>query len=360
MKTMRIRKLLSPFRRFYLKAKEQHFLRQFIGFFLFRNNYIVRKNHKVVYVVSTPEYGNLGDHAIAIAEMELLRKCFSNYEIVEIGDTEFLYQYQCLHHLMKSEDIICLIGGGNFGVVYPEVEFVRRKVIQGCPHNKIILFPQTIDFGNSEYARKEFIKSKQIYQKHQRLYLMARERKSYEIMCREFYSNKVLLAPDVVLSWNPHIGTTVNDEILLCFRNDSERVMKNETRKLITDYLNNNQIRYKYLDTEKNRPIKKGERKREVYSMLEEIAAAKFVVTDRLHGMIFSYICGTPCLAFDNCNKKISGVAEWIHCPGILICTSADDIDELLFQISKEPHFECNTFEFETLLMDILKTIEKE
>lgn len=37
------------------------------------------------------------------------------------------------------------------------------------------------------------------------------------------------------------------------------------------------------------------------------------VITDRLHGMIFAAITGTPCIAFDNISKKVSGVYKWIE-----------------------------------------------
>ena len=43
------------------------------------------------------------------------------------------------------------------------------------------------------------------------------------------------------------------------------------------------------------------------------ISGKKLVVTDRLHCMIFCAVTGTPCIAFDNSNKKISGVYKmWL------------------------------------------------
>ena len=37
---------------------------------------------------------------------------------------------------------------------------------------------------------------------------------------------------------------------------------------------------------------------------IEEFQSAELVITDRLHGMIFSVITGTPCIAFDNLMRK--------------------------------------------------------
>ena len=50
------------------------------------------------------------------------------------------------------------------------------------------------------------------------------------------------------------------------------------------------------------------DRERIVLKRLVLFASYDFVITDRLHGMIFSYICGTPCIAFDNKTHKVSGV----------------------------------------------------
>ena len=44
-----------------------------------------------------------------------------------------------------------------------------------------------------------------------------------------------------------------------------------------------------------------------VYNKLTEFASARLVITDRLHGLIFSAITNTPCIAFDNLSGKVHG-----------------------------------------------------
>lgn len=355
---MKIRKLAHWCRRAYFKFINQHYWHQFIGFFRHAREYRSYSSKKKIYVVSTPEYGNLGDHAIAIAEVSLLKKLYPDYDVVEIGDIEFLYHYRCLIYYIKKEDLICLIGGGNFGVIYPEIEFVRRKMITAFPQNKIIMFPQTMDFGSGEYAERELLKSKKIYQDHNKLFLMAREKKSYDLMKETFRTNRVFLAPDVVLSWKPEIHCSwINKRVLLCYRNDGERVMGSDIRERISTYLEKNGFQTVYTDTEKNKRIEKKERKDEVYAMLREIASAQFVITDRLHGMILSCICGTPCLAFDNKNKKISGVSEWIHNLSIQVCTDTSKLEEQISSISRKAHFEFDNSEYMHVFSDVLKDV---
>ena len=45
---------------------------------------------------------------------------------------------------------------------------------------------------------------------------------------------------------------------------------------------------------------------------MEEIRKTSLVITDRLHGMVFSAITATPCIAFSNYNHKIKGTYEWL------------------------------------------------
>ena len=56
--------------------------------------------------------------------------------------------------------------------------------------------------------------------------------------------------------------------------------------------------------------LQRGEK--ELLEMLKAISNYKLVVTDRLHGMIFSTICGTPCIAFSNTTGKVKGVFDWL------------------------------------------------
>ena len=45
---------------------------------------------------------------------------------------------------------------------------------------------------------------------------------------------------------------------------------------------------------------------------LNKTKKSKIFVTDRLHGMIFATITGTPCIAMANSSGKVKGVHKWI------------------------------------------------
>ena len=54
----------------------------------------------------------------------------------------------------------------------------------------------------------------------------------------------------------------------------------------------------------------------------------ELVITDRLHGMVFCAISGTPCIVFGNYNQKVKGTYEWIkNLPYIKYIDSMDNIN---------------------------------
>ena len=65
-----------------------------------------------------------------------------------------------------------------------------------------------------------------------------------------------------------------------------------------------------------------------------EFRSAEVVVTDRLHGMIFSAITGTPCVALDNVSRKVSQGYEWVrHIVNIRVAASVDEVPALVDEV---------------------------
>lgn len=196
------------------------------------------------------------------------------------------------------------------GNIYIEGEERRRDVIASFPKNKIVSFPQSIDFDNSSIGQKEFENSISIYGNHPNLTIFSREEKSYHIMKSKFQNN-VILVPDTVLYLTGKIHFDqqyTRDKILICFRDDKEKVTSKNITCNFIDLLrehsfNDIEITDTSLGLYKFEPNEKPEL---FTNILKKFMTAKIVVTDRLHGMIFALITKTPCIAFDNSNKKIS------------------------------------------------------
>lgn len=286
-------------------------LKQILGYYKNKKKF-TKKHRKTVYVIGTPEHNNLGDHAIAHTMMEFFHKLLPDFSIFEISLNEFDQYLFCIKKHITSKDKIVLIGGGNIGNEYLIEESVRRETIKAFSNHKIIIFPQTIYFTCDKKGFRELAISKKIYNRHSNLTIFAREIYSYEIMCKEFKNNKVILAPDIVLYLNKTEPKYHRDGLLLCLRDDKESKINDffraELLKCCKDYFS----KVNLIDTCVINDIKINDREKELYLKLEEIKKAQIIITDRLHGLVFAAITSTPCIVLENYNHKIVGTYEWI------------------------------------------------
>ena len=271
-----------------------------------------QKEHKDFFVLAgTPLHGNLGDHAIVLAERKMLKDIDENKEILEIPLHALLWHANFFKFIIKSKDIL-VQGGGSLGTLWMNLENMVRRLIEVYPNNKIVVLPQTVYFEKNKM--EEFEKSKQMYTKHKQFYICAREKDSYDLSCEMIGEEKVILMPDMVpyLKYDmKHIKT--KQGAILCFRHDKEKTISDEMDKKVYECLQKYyQNDIKYTDTVQEYGISETMREEEVKKKIEEFAKVKLVVTDRLHGMVFSALAGTPCIALANCNYKIKGVYEWI------------------------------------------------
>lgn len=139
-------------------------------------------NKKKVIVALAADYGNLGDVAITLAQEQFLQKIFPEAEIIDFPIAMTFTHMKSLKSIVNESDIITIVGGGNMGDLYPDIEYFRQFVIKQFPKNKIISFPQTIQFKNEKNLKK----CVNVYSKHRNLTLVAREKYSFDIMKENF------------------------------------------------------------------------------------------------------------------------------------------------------------------------------
>lgn len=267
-----------------------------------------------ILLFQTPEHTNIGDHAIAEAELLFLKKYLPAYKIVEINQA---FHYPILKRLktkqLVTSDIIMLHGGGNFGNQYMREELIRRSVVRNFPDNKIIVFPQTMYYMEDVMGHKELNETKAIFDKHTNLTLIAREEVSYQQMKLSFPNNKVLLAPDIVLSMDMTEQGLEREGILMVLRADEEKLLSQEQHNHLDTLAYKMSDTVIYSDMHYHTGAKTlDERKRMLDFKFNQFRSSKLVITDRLHGMVLAAITGTPCIAFSNYNQKVSGTYEWI------------------------------------------------
>lgn len=310
-----------------------------------------------------PHHRNIGDNAIAVAEEELLEKYFSDYEILQMPESKLSICAKRVKKFIKDDDIIMLHGGGNIGDTYLLPEEGRRTVIETFPNNKIIVFPQTAFFSDTEEGEKQLKISKSIYNNHKNLVILARERKSYEFMKKEFHKAKVYLTPDIVMTLNKKDSKDRNGALLL-FRNDREKVLSDEKIDEITSVIKKHYKDYTLSDMSYGKVrlvnVAGKFRKKILGEKFEQFQSSEIVITDRLHGMIFAAITETPCIALKNFNHKIIESYEWLkHLNYIRICENADEVENIIYELKEVKDIKYdNKFALDSILDVLNKEIK--
>lgn len=269
--------------------------------------------HKI-YIFQTPTHSNIGDHAIAEAQVEFLKYYFPDHQIIEINQSLMISFLKRYAHIITKNDIITLIGGGNFGNAYMKEERLRRAVVEALPNNKIVIFPQTVYYTDNEEGKIELKITQNLFSKHRDLTITAREKVSYELMKVYFAENKIILTPDIVLFTSKmRPSTRVNG--LEVIRADEESILsktdKAQLHQLLTSKFQS--VIVSDMHVEHFRSVTTiPERKAILEAKFAQFRSAKVVITDRLHGMVLAAITGTPCVVFSNYNQKVLGTFEWI------------------------------------------------
>lgn len=281
-----------------------------------------------------PLHGNMGDQAIVLSEVEWIKKNDEGARILEVSDIGLDKHKWLYRHVLKkwrNEITILITGGGFMGNLWPEEERRVLYLLEEFPYIKTVILPQTIYFDitlkNGE-CQRDF--SRKIYQNHEKLTICCREHNSYLWIKGNCPEIKCVEIPDMVT----HMCFTNNDmerrNILFCMRKDCEKAVS-------SDFLNNaKDMTHSFypeekicdIDTVNHRAGYVTRRRREYLfrRKIEDFSSAKLVITDRLHGMLFSAVTGTPCIAIDNRSGKVRGVYAWIkNCEYVSFVTSKEE-----------------------------------
>ncbi len=289
-----------------------------------------------VFLLLTPEHDNLGDHGIAWAEEMFLNE--NEIQFIEITGRKLCeLQKNGMLNLFNGFPIL-INGGGFLGTLWKESEDLLRNIMQANPKSSIMCLPNTIYYEDSIIGKEEFEKSKKIYNTHKKLYLYARENKSYSIMQRAY--KNVKLVPDMVFSLNQCKQNTKRNGCLLCLRSDREKTRtdnQDETiRQQVTELFGDD---ITITDMIAPYQITPDQREQELEKKFDQFRKAELVITDRLHGMIFAAITGTPCIVIDSKSPKVRGCYEWIKdLDYIRFAENVSRITEEYHKISKCEH----------------------
>ncbi len=307
-----------------------------------------------VILFGSPLHGNIGDHAISIAEVELLKK--SGKKVIEIPGVYYNLFTEKIVCQVKKNDTIVITGGGFLGTLWQNEEDMVRSIISNFKDNKIIIMPQTIYYEDSKQGKDELKKAKQIYNSHKNLHIYLREENSYNFCKREFNKVKSInLVPDIVTYLNCQEPSFNRNGALFCLRKDKEKILNADVIENLEKFFINNHINIRYTTTVINKNISLSRRNHVFENKLKEFKTSNIVITDRLHGMIFSAITATPCIAFNNLTGKVKGVFKWLENLNYITVVDESNISNVLDLVEEKLNLRNNTYDN----MEIKENLEK-
>ena len=282
-------------------------------------------------LLNTPLHGNIGDHAIAVAEREILSSMGTS-----VLDFPWEKKYfNVLAKLTPKDKIILIHGGGYIGDLWENEEQKLESILRAFKHHSIIIMPQTVHFDlETEAGREFFERAKHIFSVHPSLTVFLREKISYDFMRKYMPEVHVDIVPDIVMMLQPDLNIS-RSGILVCLRNDKEKTMTEENKRLLLAFLNKKYDKITYSDMVESKNIRPEESSHIVQRKLKEFAASELVITDRLHGMIFSAVTETPCIVLNSQSHKIRGCYEWLKKLGyIRFLNDINNIPDVIEEIN--------------------------
>ena len=272
------------------------------------------KGKRRILLLNTPLHGNLGDAAIVLAERKFLDER-TELPWLEVTQEDLIYFDELIWGRIQPGDILALQGGGSIGTLWPLEQQVISNILSRFSQNKIVVFPQTMYFSADAEGEKIRVEFKEKAENCRDLTIFFRDARSYELAKTFLDETKLnfFLTPDIVTYFDPMPAAEKKDQILICFRSDLEGVVDEKIKDRIHGFAKSMGAQVMVTDTQVLKMLTIDGRGEDVQKKLLEFGQARLVITDRIHGMLFAAIAGTPCIALDNISKKVSGARTWIN-----------------------------------------------
>ena len=283
-----------------------------------------------VALLDFPNHANVGDSAIWLGELALLRS---------LGVRSVVYTCDLLtysrDHLAKrigKNGIILLHGGGNFGDVWPRHQYFREKVIEEFPNHEIVMLSQSFHF----HSEDELARAASVINDHKHISILLRDKYSMELAQTQFQC-PLYLVPDAAFLIDdiPNRSAAQSDIIFLA-RTDKEAGLRDipaadGLNVLVTDWLDEDRgvlIRMSDILSRQLvlRPYLSLILRPLVSSTYNCMARLRFergcrllcsgrvLITDRLHAHILSLLLGIEHIFMDNnYGKNRRFYDTWTH-----------------------------------------------
>ena len=253
-------------------------------------------------LIDFPDHANVGDSAIWLGEVAMLRAVTGN-------DPDYVCTWDGFDPdafaRTSPHGVLFLHGGGNLGDIWPHHQQFRERMVAQVRDRRIVQLPQSIHFrapgGIAAFARGVAA--------HPDLHLYVRDRPSLELAERHF-DCPVALAPDSAFALGRQPRGAADCDVLRLLRTDDERIAHDdlpprEGRIVTTDWLEDGVL-------PASRP---GQARADHYAALAGARVARglallsrgrHIVTDRLHAHILALLLDIPHHVLDNDYSKLA------------------------------------------------------
>ncbi|WP_162183542.1 polysaccharide pyruvyl transferase family protein [Halocynthiibacter namhaensis] len=296
-------------------------------------------------LVDFPDHSNVGDSAIYLGELKLLR---------EILQRDPAFVSKAKNHVddinkFGAVNAVFLHGGGNFGDVWPAHQQFRERIIARYPDHKIVQLPQTLFFKDPAALKR----SAEVIARHPNFTLLVRDQRSYNI-AYDAFDCEVKLCPDSAMSLGalPKVGTVTHPRLAMLRQDKETQLEAGDILKMAGDCPVEDWVeeeRFKPIHEvllDKVMPILGPLRWKTMPTLsvqyeswastrvnrgLAQLSTADFIVTDRLHVHILSSLLGIEHVVLDNNYGKISEyIKQWGKPDNAIVVSSVEELKTLL------------------------------
>ena len=254
-------------------------------------------------LIDFPDHANVGDSAIWLGELALLRT-------VTGRDPEHVATWHdfdaAAFATMAPDTVVLLHGGGNLGDIWPHHQRLREAVLTDIRDRPVIQLPQSIHFRDAGAARR----FAQVAAAHPDFTLYVRDRPSAAIAA-DLLGCHATIAPDSAFALGRQIREPAAVPLLGLLRTDAERrdhAAAVPANAEIVDWLQDGPG----LPAGTTPSARERQARHRVARGLRLLSRGEHVVTDRLHGHILALLLGIPHRVLDNDYGKVGAyVAAW-------------------------------------------------
>lgn len=302
---------------------------------------------KVIYL-DIPIYLNVGDLLINRGTEEFFKRSglsvLARLSVFDLCRIDIANRTTHLRpHAMRAiraldpAAILVFQGGGNFGDLYPDLQFLREAVVEEFTERKIVVLPQSVHFESPDEQSRALEKMFG----HPDIHFFLRDQPSLDLM-EAFSAGRSMLMPDMAHalwgSFDARSAVLPTERTLYMLRRDGEKRSDQQASPQGIDW----EDVITPIETFGWRLARKalhtgiGGFQPAVMSAwyalrdrLIDKAVARFsdhdrVETDRLHGMILSALVSRPVTYHDNSYGKLGRYArEWLSASPQVVSSSA-------------------------------------